>query len=56
VVPAGRTLALSVRGKDYEYEGELPVFGKTFHYGTRGSGGLTHADPDDRPAAVLDNR
>jgi uncharacterized protein len=56
VVPAGWTLALSVRGKDYEYEGELSEFAKTFHYGTRGTGGMTHADPDDRPPVVFDNR
>ena len=53
VVPAGWRVALTVRGKDYEYEGELSEFGKKFHYGTRGTGGMTHADPDDRPAAVF---
>ena len=26
---------------------------KTFHYGTRGTGGMTHNDPDDRPAGCL---
>jgi uncharacterized protein len=56
VVPAGWRVALSVRGKDYEYEGELSEFGKTFHYGTRGTGGMTHADPDHRPKGVFDNR
>ena len=55
VIPAGWTLALSVRGKDYEYEGELSEFAKSFHYGTRGTGGMTHADPDDRPPAIFDN-
>ena len=52
VVPAGWRIALTVRGKDYEYEGELSEFGKKFHYGTRGTGGMTHADPDSRPADV----
>jgi uncharacterized protein len=56
VVPAGWRIALTVRGRDYEYEGELGEFGKKFHYGTRGTGGMTHADPDDRPPAVFDNR
>ncbi len=56
VVPAGWRVALTVRGKDYEYEGELSEFGKTFHYGTRGTGGMTHADPDDRPADVFGGR
>jgi len=53
-VPAGWTVALTVRGKDYEYEGELGEFGKKFHYGTRGTGGMTHNDPDSRPAEVFD--
>ncbi len=53
VVPAGWRVALTVRGKDYEYEGELSEFGKKFHYGTRGTGGMTHADPDNRPKDVF---
>jgi uncharacterized protein len=53
VVPAGWRIALTVRGKDYEYTGELSEFGKKFHYGTRGTGGMTHADPDDRPSDVF---
>jgi hypothetical protein len=35
-------MALSVRGKDYKYEGELSEFGKKFHYGMRGSVDDTH--------------
>jgi hypothetical protein len=35
VVPAGWRVALSVRGKDYEYTGELSGFAKKFHYATR---------------------
>jgi uncharacterized protein len=53
VVPAGWRLALSVRGKDYVYDGELNEFGKKFYYGTRGTGGMTHNDPDNRPADVF---
>jgi hypothetical protein len=56
VVPAGWKVALTVRGKDYEYQGELSEFGKQFHYGTRGTGGMTHADPDDRPAERFGGR
>ena len=56
VVPAGWRIALSVRGKDYEYDGELTEFGKKFHYGTRGTGGMTHADPDDRPVERFGGR
>jgi hypothetical protein len=53
VVPAGWQVALTVRGKDYEYEGEVSEFGKKFVYGTRGTGGMTHNDPDDRHADVF---
>ena len=56
VLPAGWRVALNVRGRDYEYEGELSEFGKTFHYGTRGTGGMTHNDPDSRPTAIFENR
>src|SRR5262249_6656326 len=56
VLPAGWRVALNVRGRDYEYEGELSEFGQTFHYGTRGTGGMTHNDPDSRPTAIFENR
>lgn len=56
VVPKGWKLALSVRGKDYEYTGQLSEFAKSFHYGTRGTGGMTHNDPDNRPKEVFHNR
>ena len=56
VVPAGWRVALTVRGKDYEYTGEPNEFAKQFHYSTRGTGGMTHNDPDDRPPAVFDNK
>ena len=55
-MPKGWRIGLTVRGKDYEYEGELSEFGKTFHYGTRGTGGMTHNDPDARPAEVFGGR
>jgi predicted acyl esterase len=53
VVPAGWQVALTIRGKDYEYDGELSEFGKKFHYATRGTGGMTHNDPDNRPPDVF---
>ncbi|MBM4312793.1 MAG: CocE/NonD family hydrolase [Deltaproteobacteria bacterium] len=56
VVPSGWRVALTVRGKDYEYEGEVSEFGKKFHYATRGTGGMTHNDPDDRPADLFGGR
>jgi predicted acyl esterase len=56
VLPAGWRLALTVRGKDYEYTGPVDEFAKSFHYATRGTGGMTHADPDDRPPRVFGGR
>jgi len=53
VLPAGWRVALTVRGKDYEYEGELSEFGKKFHYATRGTGGMTHDDSDNRPKDIF---
>jgi uncharacterized protein len=56
VLPAGWRLALTVRGKDYEYTGEVDEFAKSFHYATRGTGGMTHGDADDRPRSVFGGR
>jgi uncharacterized protein len=56
VLPAGWRLALTVRGKDYEYTGPVDEFAKTFHYATRGTGGMTHGDADDRPRHVFGGR
>ena len=53
VVPEGYRLGLWVRGKDYEYRGPLDEYGQSFYYATRGTGGMTHADPDDRPPDVF---
>ncbi|MDQ4059330.1 MAG: CocE/NonD family hydrolase [Actinomycetota bacterium] len=53
VVPPGYRLGLSIRGKDYEYGGKLDQYGETFYYATRGTGGMTHSDPDDRPEDVF---
>ena len=53
VVPPGFRVVLSVRGKDYEYQGPLSEFAKTFYYANRGVGPFTHNDPVDRPAAVF---
>lgn len=55
VLPKGWSLALSVRGRDYEYEGDLEAFGQQFYYATRGTGGMTHNDIRDRPPALFDN-
>jgi hypothetical protein len=53
VVPPGYRLALSVLGQDHEYTGDLDRCGQNFVYATRGTGAMTHADPDDRPEAVF---
>lgn len=52
VVPLGYRLGLWIRGRDYEYRGKLDEYGQRFYYATRGTGGMTHADPDDRPSRV----
>ncbi|MFL6821771.1 MAG: CocE/NonD family hydrolase [Xanthobacteraceae bacterium] len=52
VVPPGYRIALTIRGKDYEYDGTdagLP----NAPYPMKGVGPFTHADPDDRPAAIF---
>ena len=56
VIPTGYRLGLSVRGNDYQYEGELSDFAKTFHYANRGVGPFTHNDPDDRPMSIFGGR
>lgn len=53
VVPAGYRIALTVRGKDYEYSGELDEFARTFHYSSKGVGPFTHTNPQDRPTDVF---
>jgi predicted acyl esterase len=56
VVPPEYRLALTVRGRDYEYEGELSDFARTFHYAHKGVGPFQHDDPDDRPPDVFGGR
>ncbi len=56
MAPAGYWIALTFRGKDYQYEGELSEFAKTFAYAHRGVGPFQHADPDDRPAEIFGGR
>lgn len=55
IVPRGFRIALTIRGKDYTYDGELDEYGQSFYYATRGTGGMTHADPDDRPLDIFDS-
>jgi len=53
VAPAGYQIALSIRGKDYEYAGELSEFAKSFHYANKGVGPFQHVDPEDRPPEIF---
>jgi hypothetical protein len=57
VVPPGYRLALTVRGKDYEYEGIIDEESRKFHrYPSRGCGPFLHNDPDDRPPEIFANQ
>jgi uncharacterized protein len=49
VLPPGYRLALTVRGKDYEYPKAGGERLTTFRNELRGSGPFLHDDPDDRP-------
>jgi len=53
VLPRGWRVALTVKGKDFEYEGDVSDFGQEFYYATKGTGGMTHEDPDDRPRELF---
>jgi hypothetical protein len=52
VVPAGYRLALTVRGKDYQYDGTDAAIADA-PYPMRGVGPFTHEDPRDRPPAIF---
>jgi len=52
VVPPGYCVALTVRGKDYDYDGTDAGLADA-PYPMKGVGPFTHADPDDRPAAIF---
>ncbi len=53
VIPAGHRLALTIRGKDYEYPGPAAHL-SNMKYPMKGCGPFTHTDPKDRPAKVFD--
>jgi uncharacterized protein len=53
VVPAGYRLALTIRGRDYEYPKAGGDRLTTFRNELRGSGPFLHDDPDDRPPEVF---
>jgi len=53
VAPAGYRLALTVRGRDYEYPGDLNIDYTKFGQPATGVGALRHSDPADRPPDVF---
>jgi predicted acyl esterase len=53
VLPRGYRLALTVRGRDYEYQGPLSEFAQRFVYAGRGVGPFTHDDPEMRPPEIF---
>jgi uncharacterized protein len=52
VVPSGYRIALTVRGRDYEYDGTDAGLANA-PYAMKGVGPFTHADRDDRPAGIF---
>jgi predicted acyl esterase len=52
VVPPGYRLALSVRGRDYEFDGSDAALPNA-PYPMKGVGPFLHIDPDDRPPKVF---
>jgi len=52
VVPAGYRIALTIRGKDYEYEGEAATL-SNMKNPMKGCGPFVHDDPADRPAKIF---
>jgi len=52
VIPAGYRIGLSVRGRDYEREGE-PGFLSNIGKPMRGCGPFLHDEPDSRPPSVF---
>jgi uncharacterized protein len=55
VVPPGYSIALTIRGKDYEVDGTDAGLAHA-PYPMKGVGPFTHLDPEDRPAAIFARR
>ncbi len=56
VVPAGHRLALTVRGRDYEFAKSTGERLSNFKNELKGCGPFLHDDPRDRPAAIFGGR
>jgi predicted acyl esterase len=55
VVPPGYSIALTLRGRDYEYDGSDAGLANA-PYPMKGVGPFTHCDADDRPASQFAGR
>jgi uncharacterized protein len=55
VVPPGHRIGLTVRGKDYEYDGTDAGIANVA-YPMKGVGPFTHTDPRDRPPEIFGGR
>ena len=55
VVPAGYRVALTLRGRDYEYEGEAATL-SNMKNPMKGCGPFVHDDPTDRPPQIFGGR
>ncbi len=53
VVPAGHRIALSVRGRDYEWQSTTGARLSNFKNELRGCGPFLHDDPRDRPRVIF---
>lgn len=58
VIPAGYTIALNIRGKDYDYAEDVPTseaagYEGTVLQGMRGCGPFVHTSIEDRPEAIF---
>jgi predicted acyl esterase len=56
VVPAGYRIALSVRGRDYEWQKTTGLRLSNFKNELTGCGPFLHDDPRDRPSAIFGGR
>lgn len=56
VIPKGSRIALSIRGKDYEYPQAQPARLSNFKNDLKGCGPFLHDDPVDRPEDVFGGR
>lgn len=56
VIPPGSRIALTIRGKDYEYPHAKPARLSNFKNDLKGCGPFLHDDPQDRPEDVFGGR